>query len=172
MDIKVNRLSGYKVDNDPKIIAAVDKTINAEWWDAEGWSTMYDMSIEDMKKEWKSMDDEFLQIHGDSTSHNLNKTEKGEKLKGVFDFIEKKDKYESPYTLQSIIKTIKPNTIYPGKVGFGILDKKGNVVLVPYPGGMNDISGEVLSPINNVRDGGIFTWDDNVEKNMSDDFII
>jgi hypothetical protein len=172
MDIKVNRLSGYKVDNDPKIIAAIDKTINQEWWDAEGWSTMYDMSIEDMKKEWKSMDDEFLQVHGDSTSHNLNKTEKGEKLKGVFDFIEKKDKKESPYTLQYTIATIKPNTIYPGKVGFGILDKKGNVVIVPYPGGIDNINGGVLSPISNVRDGGIFTWDNNVEKNMDDGFII
>ena len=172
MDIKVNRLSGYKVDNDPKTTASVDKIINLKYWDTDGWSTMYDMSIEDMKKKWKSMDDEFLSVYGDSTSHNLNNTEKSDKLKGVFDFIEKKDKKESPYTLQSTIETIKPNTIYPGKVGFGILDKKGNVVIVPYPGGIDNVNGGVLSPINNVRDGGIFTWDNNVEKNMDDGFII
>ena len=74
MDIKVNRLSGYKVDNDPKTTASVDKIINLKYWDTDGWSTMYDMSIEDMKKKWKSMDDEFLSVYGDSTSHNLNNT--------------------------------------------------------------------------------------------------
>ena len=175
MDIKVNRFSGYKMNKDPKINDVVDKFINLKYWDADGWSTIYYMSIENIKKEWKFMDDKFLNDYGDSTSHNLNKTKTSDKLKGVFDFIEKKDKKESPYTLESTIKTLEPNTIYPGKVGFGVLDKKGNIVLVPYPADIDDKTGDLGLFITDVKDGGIFTWNDNLEKKMKkddNDFVI
>ena len=49
MDIQIDKFKDYKVVKDPKSAQLVDSSINIEWWNNEGWSTMYDMGVEEFK---------------------------------------------------------------------------------------------------------------------------
>ena len=40
--IQVPELKGYKVIKNPALTPIIDSTINSQWWNNDGWSTMYD----------------------------------------------------------------------------------------------------------------------------------
>ena len=46
--IQVPELKGYKAIKNPTLTSLIDNTINSEWWNSEGWSTMYDARYQDL----------------------------------------------------------------------------------------------------------------------------
>ena len=56
MDIQIDRFKDYKVVKNPEAAKIIDSSINKEWWNNDGWSTMYDYSTEEFKKLLPSWD--------------------------------------------------------------------------------------------------------------------
>ncbi len=94
--IQVPELKGYKAIKNPTLTPLIDSTINSKWWNSDGWSTMYDARYQDLYDLLKSGD--FLknaylgsELNSDPFGFDEDISEENqERLKQVFDFLEKK----------------------------------------------------------------------------------
>jgi hypothetical protein len=177
MDIKVDYFDGYKVDKNPKTARIVDNSINKTYWESDGWSTMYDVEVDDMKNKWKNLKDSDIKYMGDSLEFPTP-TSRSKKLDGIFDFITKKDGYEHPAKAGEHAEILfKPNTLYPGTIGFAVVIGKGDdsyLTFIPYPTSTkgNEELGEIQNFITGIKDNGVFIWDTNLENRYEDDYVI
>jgi hypothetical protein len=169
MDIQINKFKDYKVVNNPKSSQIIDGSINGEWWDAEGWSSMYDMSAKEFKKHLPDWSRDISQIT--SQLEFKQPSETSNKLQGVFDFLEKKEGRENPLKAEEESNEIfsDPKALYAGKKGFGWINDKGNVEVFPYPASGNTMEeeGELKFYITGFKDGGVAVWNDALEQEQS-----
>ena len=180
MDIQIDKFKDYKVIKDPKAAQLVDSSINIEWWNNDGWSTMYDSTPEDFKKLLPNKWDTFDIRRGTSNIEFKQPSEISDKLQGVFDFLDKKEGKANPLKAEAESKEIfsNPKALYPGKLGFGYINNKGKVEIFPYPasGLALEYDGDIKSYITDVKDGGIVVWDDNPYKkgiyNKEEEYIM
>lgn len=172
MAIKVNRFKDYKVINTPETSQMVDNNINKQWWENEGWSIMYDLSFPEFKSKLSNWD--FTRQLSDFES--IQPTEESDKLQGVLDFLEKKEGKLNPLKDYERSKEMisNPKAIYVGKLGFAYINSMGDLTLFPYPASGRSLEdeGEIESYISDVKDGGVFIWDDALEQKFPDDYII
>mgnify|MGYP003140631569 CR=1 FL=1 len=170
MDIQIDKFKDYKVIKDPKSAQLVDSSINNSWWQNDGWSTMYDMGVDEFKEflpsKWDAFDIE-------RARHNLafKKPSKiSDKLQGVFDFLDKKEGKPNPLKAEAESKEAfsDPKALYVGKLGFGYINDQGDVETFPYPasGLAAEYDGANKSYITDVKDGGVVVWDDSLEKKV------
>ena len=171
MDIQIDKFKDYKVIKDPKAAQLVDSSINNSWWQNDGWSTMYDMDVEEFKKILPSWSEGISR--GLETLSFKRPSKITNKLQGVFDFLDKKEGKPNPLKAEAESKEIfsDPKALYPGKLGFGYLNDKGNVEIFPYPvsGVQLENDGDIKSYITDVKDGGIVVWDTAFEKTYDPD---
>jgi|TARA_R100000455_G_C6203704_1_gene73588 hypothetical protein len=168
MDIQIDKFKDYKVIKDPKSAQLVDSSINNSWWQNDGWSTMYDMDVEDFK--------EILPSWGGGISRGLETlrfkqpSKITNKLQGVFDFLDKKEGKPNPLKAEAESKEAfsDPKALYVGKLGFGYINDQGDVETFPYPasGLAAEYDGENKPYITDVKDGGVVVWDDSLEKEI------
>ena len=172
MAIKVNRFKDYKTINTPKTSQIVDNYINKEWWDQDGWSSMYDLYPSEFKSKLSNWDFS----HELSGFDLIQPTEKSDKLQGVLDFLEKKEGKLNPLIDPKRVKEMFSDSkaIYVGKLGFTYINSMGELTLFPYPasGKSSEDEGEIKPYILDVKDGGVFIWDDALEQKYPDDYII
>lgn len=172
MAIKVNRFKDYKVINTPETSQIVDNAINQEWWGDDGWSVMYDLSSPEFKSELSNWN--FKTQLSDFKS--IQPTEESDKLQGVLDFLEKKEGKLNPLKNYERSKEMisNPKAIYVGKLGFSYINSMGDPTLFPYPASGKSLEdeGEIESYISDVKDGGVFIWNDALEQKFPDDYII
>ena len=173
MDIQIDKFKDYKVIKDPKAAQLVDSSINTEWWNNDGWSVMYDMGVDEFKEFLPSKWDTF-DIR--SARHLLafkKPSEISDKLQGVFDFLAKKEGKPNPLKAEEESKEAfsDPKALYPGKLGFGYVNDKGNVEVFPYPvsGIQLENDGDIKPYITDVKDGGVVVWDTAFEKTYDPD---
>ena len=176
MDIQIDKFKDYKVVKNPKAAQIIDSSINRNWWDADGWSTMYDSTPENFKKSLPSGWDTSSIKRGLDTLSFKQPSKISDKLQGVFDFIEKKEGKVNPLKAESKSKEIfsDPKVLYPGKLGFGYINDEGDIEIFPYPASGSHLEehGDVKSYITNVKDGGIVVWNTALENKYEKDFII
>ena len=126
------------------------------------------MGVEEFKKflpsKWDTFDIK-------RARHNLafkNPSEISDKLQGVFDFLAKKEGKPNPLKAEAESKEIfsDPKALYPGRLGFGYINDKGNVEIFPYPvsGIETEQSGDLKSYITDIKDGGVVVWNTALEK--------
>ena len=175
MDIQIDRFKDYKVVKNPEAAKIIDSSINKEWWNNDGWSTMYDYSTEEFKKLLPSWD-KGISYAVNSISFK-QPSEGSDKLQGVFDFLEKKEGKPNPLKAES--KTTEmfsnPKSLYAGKLGFGYINDNGKIQIFPYPMSGTEIenTGELKSYIVDIKDGGVMVWNDALEREYdSEDYII
>ena len=168
MDIQIDRFKDYKVIKDPKSAQLVDSSINTSWWQNDGWSTMYDMDVEDFKEILPSWGGDIYR--GLETLSFKRPSKITDKLQGVFDFLDKKEGKPNPLKAETESKEAfsDPKALYVGKLGFGYINDQGDVETFPYPasGLAAEIFGENKSYITDVKDGGVVVWDDSLEKEI------
>lgn len=183
-DIRVNAFKDYRVDRNPKIARIVDSEVEKEWWNSDGWSTMYDVEVEEFRKKLPNAD--FLGSGGainraGSFMKTMNNTKSYQRLENVFNFIKKRDGYSNPMDSEKEIKEMmKPGVLYPGRQGFGFIRPGSNApFFVPYPAsrrhlestGMEDhdsiLNGGALY-ITDIKEGGVFVWNDALEAKYED----
>lgn len=172
--IQVPELKGYKVIKDSKLSQLVDESVNKNWWNDEGWSSMYEMSYQELIDSLKSGD--FLtQNRGLANSLDIKASEfdediddgTQERLKQVFDFLEKKENKSNPTrdkTQDPELKSfLKDDVIVVGKKGFSIFDKTSskmdpNILIYPYPtdGLISEYQGQEEPFIIDILDNGVF----------------
>lgn len=203
MVIQVDRFKGYKVVNNPRAAQIVDNSINETWWEQDGWSSMYDMHLLDFKSKLQSWTKD---IHGKAERIPFKtKSEKTDELQGVFDFLEKKEGKLNPLNAKKEAAGIfnNPKALYPGKLGFGYITshkdqehtntrgawRSGNnmghhLMAWPYPASHMSVECMRIDPnrtfyITNIKDGGVFIWNDALEQEWKkvhhddpDEFII
>jgi len=174
MAIKVNRFKDYKVINTPKTSQMVDNNLNRQWWGNDGWSTMYDLSSPEFKSKLSNWD--FATLAVISNFESTQPTEKSDKLQGVLDFLEKKEGKLNPLRDYERSKEMisNPKAIYVGKRGFAYINSMGNPSIFPYPVSGKSLEGEgsIKSYISDIKDGGVFIWDDALEQKFPDDYIV
>ena len=61
MDIQIDKFKDYKVVKNPKAAQIIDNSVNQDWWNNEGWSSMYDSTPEEFKK-WMADQQTFAQV--------------------------------------------------------------------------------------------------------------
>tara|TARA_Y100000034_G_scaffold50517_1_gene62235 strand:- start:776 stop:1372 length:597 start_codon:yes stop_codon:yes gene_type:complete len=186
-DIRVNAFKDYRVERNPKVAQTIDNTINREWWDAGGAYTpeMYGEDVKNFKKELPKADlHKGLFVRAGSFM-NIFRTENYQKLEKVFDFIEQKEGYVNPIREDERTKEImKPGVIYLGELGFGVVKYKNNMAkkgglfvevpyFVPFPVSQRFLEEEELeiskgTLITDIKDGGIFVWNDALEAKYAD----
>jgi len=179
MDIQIDRFKDYKVIKDPKSAQIIDSSVDQEWWDNDGWSTMYDMDVEDFKEILPGFDDSFdIKMKLETLSFK-QPSKISDKLQGVFNFIEKREGKPNPLKAEEESKEIftDPKALYVGKLGFGYLNDKGNVIVFPYPasGLALENNEDIKSYITDVKDGGIVVWDNplkNLIYNKEEEYIV
>ena len=168
MDIQIDKFKDYKVIKDPKAAQLVDSSINNSWWQNDGWSTMYDMDVEEFKKILPSWSGGISR--GLETLSFKKPSKISDKLQGVFDFIEKKEGKENPLKAKERANEIfsDPKALYVGKLGFSYINDQGDVETFPYPvsGIYTEEEGDFKSYITDVKDGGIVVWNDSLEKEI------
>ena len=168
MDIQIDRFKDYKVIKDPKSAQLVDSSINTSWWQNDGWSTMYDMDVEDFKEILPSWSENIKR--GLETLNFKRPSKITDKLQGVFDFLDKKEGKPNPLKAETESKEAfsDPKALYVGRLGFGYINDKGDVETFPYPasGLAAEYDGENKSYITDVKDGGVVVWDDSLEKEI------
>ena len=166
MNIQIDRFKDYKVIKDPKSAQIIDSSINNSWWQNDGWSTMYDMDVEDFKEILPSWGGDIYR--GLETLSFKRPSKVTDKLQGVFDFLDKKEGKPNPLKAEEESKEAfsDPKALYVGKLGFGYINDKGDVETFPYPasGLAAEIFGENKPYITDVKDGGVVVWDDSLEK--------
>jgi len=183
MVIQVDRFKGYKVVNNPRAAQIVDNSINETWWEQDGWSSMYDMHPLDFKPKLQSWTKDIYR-----TSERISfktKSEKSDELQGVFDFLEKKEGKLNPLNAKKEAAGIfnNPKALYPGKLGFGYITSQkdqehanttGNntghhLMAWPYPASIDQLpNGSLQLYITNIKDGGVFIWNDALEQEYKD----
>ena len=186
--IQVPELKGYKAIKNPTLTPLIDSTINSKWWNSEGWSTMYDARYQDLYDLFKSGD--FLknaylgsELNSDPFGFDEDISEENqERLKQVFDFLEKKERKPNPTVDKSndpefdLFK--KKNTIIVGKKGFRVASRADRgAQTYPYPcdGVILEYVGEDYSIIEDILDDGVFilkSIDDMLEVYKSKDIPI
>ena len=168
--IQVPELKGYKVIKNPALTPIIDSTINSQWWNNDGWSTMYDARYQEFYDLLKSGDFlkniSYLASELNSSPFGFDQDiseENKERLSQVFDFLEKKERKLSPIVDRSndpefdLFK--KKNTIIVGKKGFGVASRADRgAQTYPYPcdGVLSEYLGEVYSIVEDILDDGVF----------------
>ena len=172
MDIQIDRFKDYKVVKNPKSAQLVDSSLNNEWWQNDGWSTMYDTDPENFKKALPGWGDDILRAL--DTIRFKQPSKISNKLQGVFDFLDKKEGKANPLKAEAESKEIfsDPKALYPGKLGFGYINDKGDVEVFPYPVSGLELEnmGELKSYITGIKDGGVVVWNDSLEKEQISKF--
>ena len=186
--IQVPELKGYKAIKNPTLTPLIDSTINSNWWNSDGWSTMYDARYQDLYDLFKSGDflgNSYLSSELNSDPFGFDEDiseENKERLSQVFDFLEKKERKPSPIVDRSndpefdLFK--KKNTIIIGKKGFRVASRADRgAQTYPYPcdGVMNEYLGEIYSIVEDILDDGVFVLksiDDMLEVYKSKDIPI
>lgn len=194
--IQVPELKGYKVIKNPTLTAVIDRTVNKKWWNSDGWSDMYSARYQEFYDLLKSGDFLKNRLHLADESitapaefdEDISKENK-ERLKRVFDFLEKKENQPNPTIDRSNDPELslfkKDNTIIVGNKGFSIVDKSGRyggefanrAQSYPYPcdGVISEYLGEEYPIVEDILDGGVFvlkTIDDVLEVYKSKDIDI
>ena len=167
--IQVPELKGYKAIKNPTLTPLIDSTINSKWWNSDGWSTMYDARYQDLYDLFKSGDflkNSYLasELNSDPFGFDEDISEENqERLKQVFDFLEKKERKPNPTVDKSndpefdLFK--KKNTIIVGKKGFRVASRADRgAQTYPYPcdGVMDEYLGEQYSIVEDILDDGVF----------------
>tara|TARA_Y100000114_G_C11730286_1_gene313175 strand:- start:477 stop:1082 length:606 start_codon:yes stop_codon:yes gene_type:complete len=186
--IQVPELKGYKAIKNPTLTPLIDSTINSKWWNSDGWSTMYDARYQELYDLLKSGD--FLknaylgsELNTDPFGFDEDISEENqERLKQVFDFLEKKERKPNPTVDKSndpefdLFK--KKNTIIVGKKGFRVASRADRgAQTYPYPcdGVIDEYLGEQYSIVEDILDDGVFVLksiDDMLEVYKSKDIPI
>jgi hypothetical protein len=166
--IQVPEFKGFKLIKTPEAQSTVDQAINKRWVNDQGWSTMYDLTYQELIDRLKSgnfldnfnylsknVADEFKGMEFDEEA-DLD-TDTQERLAQVFDFLEKKENKLNPLIDRSDLDELKafkePNTVIVGKKGFSV---GGRVFPLPVDGGYIENEQEFVSPIVDILDNGIF----------------
>lgn len=195
--IQIPELKGYKVIKNPTLTTVVDRTINDKWWNPNGgWSTMYDARYQEFYDLLKSGNflENRLPLADETNSAPAEfdediSEENKERLKQVFNFLEKKENKPNPTTDRSNDPEFglfeKDNTIIVGNMGFSIVNKSGRYgdkfanrpQTYPYPsdGVILEYLGENYSIIEDILDDGVFVLksiDDMLEVYKSKDIDI
>jgi len=174
MDIQIDKFKDYQVVNTPKVTQIIDGSINKEWWDAEGWSSMYDMSAQKFKEGLPGWDRDI----SSAVTPLLFKqsSEESDKLQGVFYFLEKKEGRENPLKAEAESNYIftNPKALYVGKLGFGYINDKGKIEVFPYPASNEAANedGETKLYITGVKDRGVVVWNDALEQEYDNPYDI
>lgn len=166
--IQVPEFKGFKVIKTPEAQSAIDQVIDKNWWNDQGWSTMYDLTYQELIDRLKSGN--FLDKSNRLSNNSLEglegmkfdeeadlDTDIADRLAQVFDFLEKKENKLNPLTDRSDSDQSKvfkePNTIIVGKRGFSV----GSLAFpMPIDGIYLENEGENISPIVDILDDGIF----------------
>jgi hypothetical protein len=188
-DIRVNAFKDYRVERNPKIASVVDAQISAEYFGGDGGpSDMWDMSMREFKDQLPNIDlgfDNFTHRARDGKIYKVytaaqplkvrKSTENYQRLKKVFDFLEKREGKFNPLEIErEVANGMKSGVIYPGKEGFVFINpnKGNNVNFIPYPISGGEFEIEKNTPyITDIKDGGIFVWNDALERKYEDDYI-
>tara|TARA_Y100000389_G_scaffold87641_1_gene84153 strand:+ start:879 stop:1475 length:597 start_codon:yes stop_codon:yes gene_type:complete len=166
--IQVPEFKGFKVVKTPEAQNAIDQVINKNWWNDQGWSTMYDLTYQELIDRLKSGN--FLDKSNRLSNNTLEglegmkfheeadlDTDTQERLAQVFDFLEKKENKLNPLTDRSDSDQLKvfkePNTVVVGKKGFSV---GGRSFPLPVDGSYIENEQEFVSPIVDILDDGIF----------------
>jgi len=167
--IQIPELKGYKAIKNPALTTVIDRIINNRWWNNEGWSTMYDARYQefyDLLKSGNFLENSLLLASKMNSApaefgEDISEENK-ERLKQVFDFLEKKENKPNPTTDRSNDPEFglfeKDNTIIVGNMGFSIVDKSGRPQTYPYPsdGVALEYLGENYFIIEDILDDGVF----------------
>jgi hypothetical protein len=188
-DIRVNAFKDYRVERDPKIASVVDAQLSAEYWGADGGpSDMWDMSMSEFKDQLPNIDlgfDKFTTRRKDGKTYKVYTaaqplkvrkiTKNYRRLEKVFDFLEKREGKLNPLKIErKVANGMEPGVIYPGKEGFVFInpDKGDNVELIPYPLSMGEYElRKYTFYITDIKDGGVFVWNDALERKYEDDYL-
>ena len=166
MDIQIDKFKDYKVVKNPKAAQIIDNSVNQDWWNNEGWSTMYDSTPEEFKKMLPTWDRKLTR--GLESLSFKQPSEESDKLQKIFDFLEKKEGKPNPLKAEEETNEVFSDSkaLYAGKLGFGYINDRGKVEVFPYPASGIEIeqSGDLKSYITDIKDGGVVVWNTALEK--------
>ncbi len=164
--IQVPEFKGFKLIKTPEAQSAIDLIIAKRWWNDQGWSSMYDLTYQELIDRLtsgnfldnfnylsKSVLEGFEGMEFDEEAD----TDTQERLAQVFDFLEKKENKLNPLVDRSDSDELrvfkKPNTVIVGKKGFSV---GGRAFPMPLDGNYIEHEQEFVSPIVDILDNGIF----------------
>ena len=195
-DIRVNAFKDYRVERDPKIASVVDDQISTEYFGNDGGpSDMYDMEVSEFKSQLPNVNSSFEGFTALKSGRTfrvyspiqplkvLDNTKNYRRLEKVFDFLEKREGKQNPLKAsKEVVNKIKLGVLYPGKYGFGLSnpntfpDESTPIRFIPYPISLwhhqNNGGSDWIQPyITDVKDGGVFVWNDALEREIKDDSL-
>ena len=193
-DIRVNAFKDYRVERNPKVASVVDDQIEKEYFGNDGGpSDMYDMEVSEFKSQLPNVNSSFegftalksgktFRVYSPIQPLNvLDNTKNYRRLEKVFDFLEKREGKQNPLKAsKEVVNKIKPGVLYPGKYGFGLSnpntfpDESTSIRFIPYPISLwHHHNGDpwIQPYITDVKDGGVFVWNDALERKIEDDSL-
>lgn len=179
MEIQSKKFKDYKVSKDPAVTKAIDNHINKEWYSEGSPEGTWDMTANEFQKYLETKDD-FGWFDQVSVIELPKSTKISNKLNGVLDFLEKKENKPNPLkqfdTLNSLNK--KDKILYVGKYGVGWFDEKNPnslpLLTLPYPINIETLNANMgvnQTYIKDVKDGGIFVWNDQYANQFDDNYL-